>query len=207
MVFADRHSIAVINSEVYLESNVDEVAKKFYTDTYYTDQNACSSPRLVVWIGGKTDEARKKFWSKLTELVERDYDMKPIQAVDKLASVSMIGMGQEGARLVSDNNYVVRLEVDTLYPKLMDYKNGGGYFFEYVAQNIDEIIPILTKQCQTVAILGVDKKKIKDVVYRYGVRGVDRIVELGQTMEIEFIWDGYKMIETMSRFVYTGDYT
>lgn len=39
-----------------------------------------------------------------------------------------------------------------------------------------------------------------------GVRGVDRIVELGQTMGLEFIWDGYKMIETMSRFVYTGGY-
>ena len=47
---------------------------------------------------------------------------------------------------------------------------------------------------------------MKDVVYRNGVRGVDRIVELGQTMGLEFIWDGYKMIETMSRFVYTGEY-
>jgi hypothetical protein len=206
MAFADRHSIAVINSEEYLLRDADEVAKGFYTDTYYTDQNACSSPRLVVWTGGKTDEARKRFWSKLGEMVARDYDMKPIQAVDKFTSVSMLGMGHEGAKLVSDNNYVVRVEVDSLYPELMDYKNGGGYFFEYVAQGLDEIVPILTKQCQTVSVLGIDKKEIKDVVYKYGVRGVDRIVELGQTMGLEFIWDGYKMIETMSRFVYMGDY-
>jgi hypothetical protein len=25
-------------------------------------------------------------------------------------------------------------------------------------------------------------------------------------MGLEFIWDGYKMIESMSRFVYMGDY-
>jgi hypothetical protein len=205
MAFADRHSIAVINSEEYLECDADKIAKGFYTDTYYTDQNACSSPRLVVWTGSKTDEARKRFWYKLEELVVRDYDMKPIQAVDKFTSVSMLGMGHEGARLVSANNYVVRVEVDSLYPELMDYKNGGGYFFEYTAKSLDEIVPVLNKQCQTVSVLGIDKNEIKDVVYKYGVRGVDRIVELGQTMGLEFIWDGYKMIEAMSRFVYIGE--
>lgn len=50
------------------------------------------------------------------------------------------------------------------------------------------------------------KKEVLNVVYKYGVRGVDRIVPLGQTMGLEFIWDGFKMIETMSRFIYTGDY-
>lgn len=206
MTFADRHSIAVINSDEYLEKDADEIAKGFYTDTYYTDQNACSSPRLVVWTGNNVNEAREKFWTTLCEMVKSKYEMKPIQAVDKYTSMCMLGMGHEGAKLVSDDNYVVRVEVDKLYPKLMDYKNGGGYFFEYVAQNLDEIVPVLTKQCQTISVLGVSKQQVKDVVYRNGVRGVDRIVELGQTMGLEFIWDGYKMIETMSRFVYTGEY-
>ena len=206
LAFADRHSLAIINSNVYLKENPDEVAKGFYTDTYYSDQNACSSPRLIVWTGDRIEEARELFWRKMNALVRRDYAMKPIQAVDKFTSLSMLGMGHDGVRLLSDNNMVVRVEVEKLFPELMNYKNGGGYFFEYKAKALEEIVPVLTKQCQTISVLGVDKQEILDVVYRYGVRGVDRVVSLGQTMGLEFIWDGFKMIETMSRFIYSGGY-
>lgn len=204
MTFADRYSVAVINSDAYLNEDPDEVAKGFYTDTYYSDQNACSSPRLVVWMGNKVNEARELFWKKMNLLVEKDYDMKPIQAIDKFTSLSMLGMGYDGVHLVSDNNLVVRVEVDKLYPELMNYKNGGGYFFEYKMKNLDDIVPVLTKQCQTISVLGIEKQDILDIVFKYGVRGVDRVVELGKTMELEFIWDGYKMIEEMSRFIYSG---
>ena len=206
MAFADRHSLAIINSNVYLKENADDVAKGFYTDTYYTDQNACSSPRLVVWVGDKVEEARRLFWEKLHILVNRDYEMRPIQAVDKFTSLSMLGMGHNGVNLVSKDNMVMRVEVESLYPELMDYKNGGGYFFEYKAKSLDEVVPVLTKQCQTISVLGIKKQEILDLVYKYGVRGVDRVVDLGQTMGLEFIWDGFKMIETMSRFIYSGGY-
>ena len=206
MAFADRHSLAIINSNVYLKENSDDVAKGFYTDTYYTDQNACSSPRLVVWVGDKVEEARSLFWEKLHILVNSDYEMRPIQAVDKFTSLSMLGMGHNGANLVSKDNMVMRVEVESLYPELMDYKNGGGYFFEYKAKSLDEVVPVLTKQCQTISVLGIKKQEILELVYKHGVRGVDRVVELGQTMGLEFIWDGFKMIETMSRFIYSGGY-
>lgn len=206
MAFADRHSIAIINSDEYLKGDSKEIAKGFYTDTYYSDQNACSSPRLVVWMGNSINTAKERFWNELEVLVRDEYEMKAIQAVDKYTSVCMLGMKEKNQHLVSKDNYVVRVEVDTLKSDLMDYKNGGGYFFEYSANKLEEIEPILTKQCQTISVYGIDKDVVKQLVFDKGVRGVDRIVELGQTMGLEFIWDGYKMIETMSRFVYTGGY-
>lgn len=204
--FADRHSIAIINSDEYMNRDDAEVAKGFYTDTYYTDQNACSSPRMVVWIGKSIAAAKERFWSALEKQVHTEYDMKPIQAVDKYSSLCMLGMSKSGIRLLSNDNYIMRVQVTELTSDLMDYKNGGGYFFEYDADSLQDIVPILSKQCQTISILGISKSDIKKLVFENGVRGVDRIVELGQTMGLEFIWDGYKMIETMSRFVYTGDY-
>ena len=205
MAFADRHSLAVINSEEYLKSNYKEIANRFYTDTYYTDQNACSSPRIVIWTGDKVEEAKEIFWEYLEELVKRDYEIKPIQAVDKYTSFCMLAMLKDTVHLRSHDNYLVRVEVDELFPGLMDYKNGGGYFFEYTVTDLQEIIPLLTKQCQTISFLGESKSRLRDLIFQNGVRGVDRIVPLGQTMGLEFIWDGYKMIENMSRFVYTGD--
>lgn len=203
MTFADRHSIAIIHADEYLKEDAERIAKEFYTDTYYTDQNACSSPRLVVWLGEKKKEARKRFWAKLNEIVLRDYSMKPIQAVDKYSMLCALSMKEEGVQLISENNYVVRVGVERLTSSLMDYKSGGGYFFEYEAEELSDILPVLTKQCQTVSVLGINKKEIKEIVFQYGVRGVDRIVPLGQTMGLEFVWDGYKMIESMTRFVYS----
>lgn len=202
MTFADRHSIAVIHAEEYLLQDAETVAKGFYTDTYYTDQNACSSPRFVIWLGTHTDEARARFWKTLEKLVHRDYDMKPIQAVDKYAMLCKLGMDRKGVRLLDSDNTVMRIEVDALTADLPAYKLGGGYFLEYVAGSVQEILPLLSKRCQTVSVLGVEKSEILALVMQNGVRGVDRIVPLGETMGLEFIWDGYKMIETMTRLVY-----
>ena len=40
-----------------------------------------------------------------------------------------------------------------------------------------------------------------EMVKLFGVRGVDRIVDMGETMALSFRWDGYDMIETMSRWI------
>lgn len=201
LAFADRYSIAVIDTETYLEQDLGEIAKKFYTDTYYTDQNACSSPRLVVWLGERIPEAQERFWGALEEVVRRDYPMQPIQAVDKYSAVCALGMSRPGVRYVSKDTLVVRAELDRLTADVMDYKCGGGCFFEYAAQSLGEIVPVLSKRCQTVAVLGVDRERVRELVFSKGVRGVDRIVPLGGTMGLSFIWDGFKMVESMSRYV------
>lgn len=201
LAFPDRYSIAVISAEEYLKADAKKVAKDFYTDTYYTDQNACSSPRLVMWLGEEKEKAKNSFWAALEELVRNDYDMKPIQAVDKYDSFCLLSAQHDGVTLESTNNYVNRVRLETLEEYVMNYKNGGGYFFEYDADDLEEMLPILGKTCQTVSCLGVPVEDIKEMVFSHGVRGVDRIVPVGKTMELMFYWDGYDMIETMSRYV------
>lgn len=206
MAFADRYSIAIINADKYLCEDQEKVAKDFYTDTYYSDQNACSSPRLVVWLGCNKENARKRFWTSLENLVKRRYQLHPIQSIDKLDSFCKLSAmcmenGGNGIRLKENDNYLYRIEVDKLREDIMQYKDGGGYFFEYLADSIEEIVPILGKTCQTVSVLGVDTDCVRELVYQYGVHGVDRIVSVGKTMELSFRWDGYDMIETMSRII------
>lgn len=202
MAFPDRYSIAVIQAEKYLKRDPDQIAKDFYTDTYYTDQNACSSPRLIVWLGEDKEKAKERFWGTLEELVGRKYDMKPIQTVDKYDSFCLLAAQREGVTLVSHNNYIDRVKLETLDEDVMKYKNGGGYFFEYDADKLEDMVPILGKTCQTVSYLGISPEEIKDLVYKHGVRGVDRLVPLGKTMELAFYWDGYDMVESMSRFIF-----
>lgn len=206
LAFADRYSIALIDSDYYLEQDGKKVAKEFYTDTYYSDQNACSSPRLVVWFGKSIDEAKERFWRNLAELAHQDYELHPIQGIDKLSSLCLASANctiqdETTVKSVIEDNYLYRLELTSLDTDFMQYKDAGGFFFEYSACKLEELVPVLKKQCQTIAVLGVSEQAVYHLVEEYGVPGVDRIVPVGKTMELSFIWDGYDMIETMSRVV------
>jgi len=53
LVFADKFSFALIDAEAFLNSDEQNVVTDgFRRDAYTFDQNACSSPRLDVWLGG-----------------------------------------------------------------------------------------------------------------------------------------------------------
>lgn len=201
LTFADRHSLALIQAEKFLEMNPAEVAKKFYLDTYDIDQNACSSPRAVIWLGDKVEDAKKIFWAAVENLVRSKYEMYPIQAIDKYSAACMFAMENFDVKILPGDNFIMRLEVEKLSGDLMKNKPGGGFFVEYVAKNYAEVLPLLNKQCQTVAVLGIEPKDFRAWIISQGVRGVDRVVNFGETMTLAYMWDGFDLIREMSRFI------
>ena len=205
MTFPDRHSFVIIDADAYLKKDPKKIAELFYIDTFFTDQNACSSPRAVIWFGQNVEKGRTIFWNCIRKLVDEKYSMEPILAVDKLNSFCDLVLSEESSNFVvkrdGDDNRIVRVEVKSIKGDLMSYKMGGGYFFEYVTDSLEDVIPLCSKECQTVSYLGVDPERIKSLVLNYGLYGVDRIVPIGHTMDLEFYWDGYDMIDAMSRNV------
>lgn len=201
MTFPDRYSLSIISSDEYLKQDPKKVVSLFYIDTYFTDQNACSSPRLIVWTGSKVKDAQATFFKSLKDLVDEKYSMPTILAVDKLNGLCELALTHKDINKVGTDNVVMRVSLKELSDDVFDYKMSGGYFFEYATNDLKELVPILKKQCQTISYLGVDPKAIQSLVLQNGVRGVDRIVPLGHTMDLEFFWDGYDMIDAMSRNV------
>ena len=198
--FADRYSIAVIDSDKYLTMDADAEANAFYTDTYYSDQNACSSTRLVVWTGAQVDEAKKVFWDSLDRIVQKKYDMSAISSSNKLLQTAVVAAHHPGIRQVKKNNLCVRVELPELYDDIMEYKGNCGYFFEYMANDLEELIPLFGKECQTVTYIGDDiPVRLRKIIQKYGVRGVDRIVRVGRSMELSFKWDGFDLPIELSR--------
>ena len=201
MTFPDRYSLSIINSDEYLKQDPKKIALLFYIDTYFTDQNACSSPRLIVWTGSKVKDAQDIFFKALKALVDEKYSMSTILAVDKLNALCELALTHKEVNKVGSDNVVMRVSLKELSDDVLDYKMSGGYFFEYATSDLQDLVPILKKQCQTISYLGVAPKNIQSLVLENGVRGVDRIVPLGHTMDLEFFWDGYDMIDAMSRNV------
>lgn len=200
--FADRYSLAVIDSDCYLaQEDKKRAANDFYNDTYLTDQNACTSPRAVIWTGSRAEEARERFWSELHALVAAKYPFQAVQAVNKLTSAYLTAAGYEGVRkAASEDNLIVRMELERLDDSVMDFKDNSGYFFEYTCRDIKELRALCDNtHCQTVSYIG--DKAMFDELLALGLRGVDRIVPIGQTMDFELVWDGYDLVERLTRSV------
>lgn len=234
VTFADRFSIAVIDSDTYMEmDDKDRVAEDFYNDTYLTDQNACTSSRLVAWMGNRREEAKDGFWGRLHELVKKKYLFQPIQGVDKLTGSCLAAVAygaQEGEKhspggaeygLTAANvgrsdisgkvesgvriephtdNLLVRVKVPQILDGLMELRGNSGYFLEYDCGDIMELKGLCSdSRCQTVAYIG-DAEMVKPLLTS-GIRGIDRVVPVGRTMDFDLIWDGYDLYGRLTRVI------
>ena len=202
ITFADRHSILVLNADAVLAAeNIDRLAQDFYNDTFFSDQNACTSPRLVVWTGKQKAAAKEKFWNAVHALTIGKYTLAPVQAVGKLAALYRAAADREVRLEPCGDNFIYRVKVESLDDKLPDLKYNSGFFFEYDAENPAEIVPVCTNKCQTMTYYGLDKDDIADFIRSAAPQGVDRAVPMGKSMDFTLIWDGYDLIRELSRIV------
>jgi len=202
VTFADRYSLAIIDSDSYLETeDKAKVAEDFYNDTFFSDQNACTSPRIIVWTGSKIDEAKKLFWDTEHNLVEKKYTFQAIQGVNKLTSSYLIAVAEPGVKVQEhEDNLIVRVKVPEITDYLMNYRDNSGYFFEYDCEDILTLISLVNnKHCQTIAYIG-DYKVVLPLI-QSGVKGIDRVVPMGKTMDFDLIWDGYNLPALLTRTI------
>jgi hypothetical protein len=205
LTFPDRESILLIDSEAWLACHYkDRVVEAFYTDTYQNEQQACSAPRLIVWLGPQHRAAQERFWPLVQKLVEARHNGQPIMAVRKLEQAQFLLATQDGLRLES-SGAVTRLWCEVLRAELLEDHPGGGLFLEGAAPQLEAIRPLLRSKCQTIAYFGVAPQDIAALVVRFGARGCQRIVPVGRTMEFSFIWDGHDMIRALSREIVIVD--
>ena len=205
ITFADRYSLAVIDSDCYMDmEDKERVAQDFYNDTYFSDQNACTSPRIVIWVGDRIEAAKQIFWEKEYELVKRRYELQPIQAVNKLTGMYLSAVNISGCKVEHyRDNRIIRIRVPKADAYMMDYKDNSGFFFEYDCKDILEIRELCNdKRCQTVGYIG-DKALFLPLI-NSGIKGVDRIIPMGKTMDFDLIWDGYALIDQLTRIVNVG---
>ena len=204
ITFADRHSLAVIDASAYLAAEDKErIAQDFYNDTYLSDQNACTAPRFVVWLGAaeKVKAAQDLFWRTLHVLVKDRYTLQGVQAVDKLTQLYRLGVYAAARQVPMEDNLITRVYVAELTEKLTAYKAGSGFFIEYAAQELAELRPLCGRSCQTLSYYGVERETLLRAVLAMRPAGVDRIVPMGRTMDFALVWDGIDLIRTMSRAV------
>ena len=202
ITFADRHSIAVIRTDAYLAAErKDTVIRNFWNDTYYSDQNACTSPRIVFWIGEKKEEAKEDFWRRVHGMAAKEYTLAPVQSVGKLNALYAVAAVRKVKQVKTDDMLVTRVIPEEADASLMDFKYNSGFFFEKDIDDLSEIAGVCDLRCQTLTYFGVEQADFRKFLEETRPTGIDRIVPMGKSMDFALVWDGYDLIRQMSRRV------
>jgi len=200
--FADRYSFALFKAEaVKAHQDLQGLARRFYNDTYLFDQNACSAPRLVVWLGdAKTVEtAQQIFWTAMHSQL-RDYGIDAVAAIDKLSMLCTHSDDQAGIHLRPRvDNKLWRVTLDRLSSDLDEHRCAAGYFLEYVTQDLTELSVAVNRKYQTLAYFGFEKAELDRLMREARFLGIDRVVPVGQTTDFNLTWDGHDLVYALSR--------
>lgn len=202
IAFADRYSLALIDGNAVLAADdvtLKRLAENFYNDTWLMDQNACSSPQVICWEND-APEARAKFWEAAEAVASARYQLQDAIAVDKYTLFCEEAIANSNARAISrSGNLLYREELAALTSDIVDHRGKAGYFFEYAHKTRAELFRVITEKFQTITQFGVDSMALRDELIQNHVRGIDRIVPVGQAMDIGAIWDGHDLIRELSR--------
>ena len=100
---------------------------------------------------------------------------------------------------VSDLNYVLNHNHHDFDINL--FKSYSGIFHQFKIDNLESLRFFNSKSIQTLATFGVDKEKIFDIILNNSLLGIDRIVDLGESLQMSQIWDGYDLKNSLTRVI------
>lgn len=200
--FADRYSLCLMDPkaiEQATEQAVETLAEQFYNDTYLMDQNACSSPQMVVWTR-ECQTGRRRFWDAVFRTAKRQYVLQDAVSVDKYTQLlSDILCCDTVSEVWKRENFLYGIELSALPEDITELRGKSGYFYEYHLKDWAQLQERVTEKFQTITYFGLDAEEIRRFVVERQLRGIDRIVPVGKALDIGIVWDGYDLVRTLSR--------
>ena len=207
IVFPDRFSLSVINAIKIIESTKDDLNKlcvALFNDIYIMDQNACSSPQLFNWVGDDSiiKKAKERLWPLFLKYVESRHSLEPIQYMNKYVDACRSAIMNNNVKSVKhENNLLFNIELSYFHKQQQDQRGYYGTVHEVSIKELNELSLIIDNRCQTLTYFGFDTEQLKNFVISNKLLGIDRIVPIGRSLDMDVIWDGYDIISHLSRTI------
>jgi hypothetical protein len=206
--FANRFSLAVIDAATVAALDGDGIsalAQRFANDAFWFNQQACSSPRSVVWIGmpDVVRLARDHFWTGLARHMTRmPRDDQPAELMDRVSTLFRVAQLHAGAHAeTAPGAFPSRILVPDLSDADRACHGGNGLFIELERQELRDLIPILRSRDQTIAHFGFTHADWLALVRDLPPHAADRIVPIGEALSFATTWDGVDLLRAFTREV------
>jgi hypothetical protein len=204
LTFADKFSFAMINAKEFLDtSDVSTIIKNIYNDTYMFGQMACSSTRMIVWVGEtqENDKAKEKFWGIFNAYVMEQIpdDIVAADIMNKYVAECSMAIESKVDIKQNKNPYVNRISIANINEVKEELHCGVGLFYELETGSLNTIFTDVSKKYQTITQYGFTRDELVNFIYQNKPLGIDRIVNLGNGLEFSNIWDGYDLFSSLTR--------
>jgi hypothetical protein len=205
--FPDRYSYSIIAAAVYIASSEEQkrvLARAFYNDCYWFDQMACSSPRLIAWCGSddESQAASKIFYNLLaSEVAAHQYSTEAAMHSNRLlySSGLIVDQAVDGYETYGTELAVLRLNnLSTLVREHC----GGGLLLSVNVPELSSLKEIVQRRDQTLTYYGFDHQQIQEFAHVLNGCGIDRIVPIGQALTFNRYWDGYDLLQELTRRIW-----
>ena len=201
LIFGDRYSISIFDfSKIsQIKSSIDKIVKNFYLDNYVFNQNACSSSHIIYWKDDKNNY-KELFWKSLAEYTKNVFKLDLSQSVRKYKKINTYLLRNKFKDVKYYNRNLTVIKLGKKYNSEL-LRGESGIFFE---KNINSLIQVnkdVTSKLQTLSIIGFNKNVITDWIRRENLSGIDRVVDVGNSLQMDLVWDGYDIISTLSRII------
>lgn len=202
IVFPDRTSAALLDAEKINRMSEDALmmqAHLFYDDTYSMDQNACSSPQLVLWYGTEAvcEKAAVRWWRAVNGLLD-DYSVSEKQIYDKYSLACETAMQMDCRKITWVNQKLCHIELNTIKSDWDRFRGNSGIFLEYRIDSYQQIREADSGKLQTLEVFGVDISELQKVIISLNMKGISRVVNMGQAMEMDLVWDGTDLTQCLT---------
>ena len=208
LAFADRFSMAALKANAVLRCSQDhlrELSRRFCNDAFVFDQLACSSPRLVLWVGQLDDIQRAKsvFWDAVSaEIQGRHAGFPDVVGIDRASVMfAYAAAGQIESRSSAFTQFPGRINVADSAEEFRELHCGGGLFLELCVDSLPDLRTRLKPKDQTIVHFGFSLEEIMEFASHLPPRAVDRIVPFGQALLFSHTWDGVNLLHAFTRIV------
>lgn len=206
MVFADRFSMALLKASAVLDcadEALERLAGDFYNDAFWFNQQACSSPRTVIWQGDEAAvaAARTRFWRAVSrQIAGRRPDNEPAQVMARVTTAFLVSSVTPHAVVAgAPSDLPTRIEIGDFDAGMRAMHCGNGFFFETRRDTLSDTAEIFSDRDQTLAVYGYSREEIAALLERTPVRAIDRVVRIGSALSFGPVWDGYDFFTYFTR--------
>lgn len=208
LIFPNRDSSSIISTS-WLNSSSETELKKI-SDLYARDvglysQQACSSPRSLILLKDDNLNAKEKLRNFLyfcDKSLNHKKGVSPSQGLFNLKTSIDIFIKNPSLKLFfkGTNLCVFSLAKNQASIK-KDIFLKDSCLILYEINLIDDVTKFLRKDNQTLICIGISEDTKKEIAFKAALDGTDRVVEPGNALSMDIFWDGYDIVNFLSRLI------